>query len=49
MNEHLRLLQRIFWLLQDCGMPDKIPERDLFYDLYWMMEEHFELFEVDVE
>jgi len=37
-----RLLERIYILLQDCGMPDKRPGVDLIYELYWMLEEHFE-------
>ena len=37
-----RLLERIFVLLQECGMPDTRPSPDLLWEIYWMMEEHFE-------
>jgi len=42
-----RLLERIYILLQDCGMPDKAPHASLFHELYWMLEEHFEPEEID--
>ena len=40
--EDLRMCERIYNLLIDCGMPQTIPTKDLFLELYWMLEEHFE-------
>ena len=40
--EDLRLLQRIYNLLLDCGMPETIPHQGLLLELYWMLEEHFD-------
>ena len=44
-----QFLLRVFHLLQDCGMPDMIPERSLMQELYWMFEEHFEQTGLDPE
>jgi len=49
MAEHTRFLQKLFWLLQDCGMPDKIPDSSLLYEIYLMIEEHCEMLGVDLE
>ena len=35
-------MKEFYNILIDCGMPHKIPNRDLFLELYWMLEEHFE-------
>ena len=45
MNEHLKFIQNLRNLLEDCGMPDKLPDRQLLYELYFILEEHLELFE----
>jgi len=42
-----RFLLRVFHLLQDCGMPNQLPERNLLQELYWMFEDHFEETGVD--
>jgi len=47
MTVHLRFLLQIFHLLQDCGMPEKTPDNELWNELYWMLEEHFEDHGVD--
>jgi len=49
MTVHLRYLLKIYYLMQDCGMPDKTPSRSLLDELYWMLEEHFEDYGVDLE
>jgi len=36
-----RMLDRIWNLLQDCGMPETVPSRDLLVELYYMLEEHY--------
>lgn len=46
---HLRFLLKIFYLMQDCGMPEQTPSRDFLQELYWMLEEHFENHGVDLE
>ena len=45
MSEHFRFIQNLRNLLEDCGLPDKLPERNLLYEIYSMLEEHLELFE----
>ena len=47
--EHIRLIQKMYWLLQDCGMPNQMPSRELFYDLFSMIQEHAEYTGVDLE
>jgi len=37
-----RLLERMYILLEECGMPDRLPHADILYELFWMLEEHFE-------
>jgi len=37
-----RMLERIWILLQECGMPDKLPQASLLWDLYFMIEEYQE-------
>ena len=37
-----KMLERIWILLEECGMPDKLPSADLLWDLYLMIEEHIE-------
>lgn len=44
-----RLIERIFILMKDCGMPDKLPSRDLLWDLWFMIQEHAELMGWDDE
>jgi len=38
------LLDELWELLLDCGMPEKVPEKDLLLEIYWMLEE---LYDVD--
>ena len=45
MSEHFQFIQRVRDLLEDCGLPEKIPDRSLLQELYWMIEEHLEVFE----
>jgi hypothetical protein len=47
--EHLRFIQKMYWLLQDCGMPNQMPSRELFYDLFHMIQEHAEYTGLDLE
>ena len=47
--EHVRFIQKLYWLLQECGMPNIIPDRSLLQELYWMIEEHAEMTGVDLE
>lgn len=47
--EHIRLIQKIYWLLEDCGMPNQMPSRELFYDLFSMIQEHAEYTGLDLE
>lgn len=44
-----RFLLRVFHLLQDCGMPNIVPEQSLLQELYWMFEQHFEETGVDLD
>ena len=37
-----RMLDRIWNLLQDCGMPESVPHRDLLVELFYMLEEHYD-------
>jgi len=48
MSEHARFIQKIYFLLEDCGMPDMIPERDLLQELYWMIQDHAEETGLDI-
>ena len=47
--EHLRFIKRLYWLMQDCGAPQKVPERSLLVEIYHMIQEHCEDFGVDLE
>ena len=47
--EHIRLIQKMYWLLEDCGMPHQMPSRELFYDLFFMIQEHAEYTGLDLE
>jgi hypothetical protein len=47
--EHQRFIQRLFYLLEECGMPKIIPDRDLLVELYHMIQEHCECWGVDLE
>jgi len=47
--EHMRFIQKLFFLLQDCGIPEKNPGPDLYMELFWMIEEHCKDFGVDIE
>jgi hypothetical protein len=40
--ENRRVIEKIFILMEECGMPDKLPSRELLWDLYFMIEEHIE-------
>ena len=45
MNEHLKFIQRLRNLFEDCGLPEKIPDRSLLLETWFMLEEHLEMFE----
>ena len=37
-----RFLNKLKNLLDDCGMPDRTPERELLQELYQMIEDHLQ-------
>jgi len=37
-----RFLNKLKNLLDDCGMPDRTPERELLQELYHMIEDHLQ-------
>ena len=37
-----RFLNELKNLLDDCGMPDRTPERELLQELYQMIEDHLQ-------
>jgi hypothetical protein len=47
--EHLRFIQKLYWLMQECGIPEKNPGVGLFAELYQMIEDHCEYTGVDLE
>jgi len=38
-----RFLNELKNLLDDCGMPDRTPERELLQELYQMIEDHLQV------
>jgi len=49
MNVGWRAVQRIYYLLQDCGMPSITPSKDLLQEIYWMLEEAMDEYGVPYE
>ena len=49
MAEHVRFIQRMYHLLQDCGCPEQLPDASLIIELFFMIEEHCEMLGVDLE
>tara|TARA_R110002096_G_scaffold313544_1_gene507843 strand:- start:100 stop:249 length:150 start_codon:yes stop_codon:yes gene_type:complete len=49
MSEHKRFIQKIYTLMEECGIPEKNPGPDLYAELFWMIQEHCEDFGVDLE
>ena len=47
--EHKKFIQRLYWLMQDCGMPHKVPERSLLVEIYEMIQDHAEYFDVELD
>tara|TARA_R100001086_G_scaffold78434_1_gene38018 strand:+ start:400 stop:543 length:144 start_codon:yes stop_codon:yes gene_type:complete len=47
MNEHLKFIQRLRNLFEDCGLPEKAHSQggDLLVETWFMLEEHLEMFE----
>jgi hypothetical protein len=39
----------MYWLMQDCGLPEKNPDASLIRELFWMIEEHCEMLGVELE
>lgn len=47
--EHLRFIQKLYWLLEDCGMPHHMPSREVFHTIFLMIQEHAEYTGMDLE
>ena len=49
MSEHKRFIQEIYFLMEECGIPEKNPGPELYAELFWMIQEHCGDFGVDLE
>jgi hypothetical protein len=47
--EHQRFIQRLFYLLEECGVPKGSSDRDLLVQLHHMIQEHCEDWGVELE
>lgn len=48
MAEHSRFIRRMYYLMEECGMPDITPDKSLLRDLFYMIEEHCEMMGVEL-